>query len=94
MSQPISTDPILRPKTIESATVTELRKLLVDAYAVAGELRDQIALLSDTNADLRKDNAALRADLHDTRHDLRHAMAELNKRDDSGYGPHGSDFVG
>ena len=77
---------VLRPKTIENPAVTELR-------AQMEELRTANALLTDQLADARKENAALRADLRDTRSDLDSAMRELNRRDDSS-GPYGSDFVG
>lgn len=90
-NQPIPTHP--RPGLIESPIVTELRlRLQEQQTAITGLredtslLKDALALLTDANADLLKENLALRADLKDARHDMGECLKELNRRDDDSHG--------
>lgn len=84
MTQAFSATDYLRAKSVTNPLVKELCSYIDELNATIKQLRDAAALDADTIADLRKDNAALRADLRDTKHDLDATVRHLNRRDSDG----------
>lgn len=105
MTTAYDTSVLQRAKALQSPIVKELCTYIDELNAREVELntreaeltatlkaeRDAYALLSDANADLAKDNRALRAELtaalqdaKDARHDADQCLKELNRREDGG----------
>lgn len=98
MTTAYDTSVLQRAKALQSPIVKELCTYIDELNTREAELtatlkaeRDAYALLSDANADLAKENRALRAELtaalqdaKDARHDADQCLKELNRREDGG----------
>lgn len=98
MTTAYDTSVLQRAKALQSPIVKELCDYVDELNTREAELtatlkaeRDAYALLSDANADLAKENRALRAELtaalqdaKDARHDADQCLKELNRREDGG----------